>query len=191
MVYYLFVVAGPSGVGKSYLGELLIQNYPDLFEVVKIFTTRGPRPNESNPDRIFITEEAFEERVSRGEFLVHGKLQGNKYGYEEKALVPEHKHLIVNAWPALIPEFAQREDVITVGLGTRNYDMLKKRMSDRGDTPETIRQRMAFIERDMADLESVSALINRLGRVFEITDDSTIAREVIPWVNSFLATLKA
>ena len=75
------VVAGPSGVGKGTIIERLLAKYPQYFGFSVSHTTRGPRPGEVDGQHYnFVTVEAFEEAVGKGEFIEHAKVHTNYYG---------------------------------------------------------------------------------------------------------------
>lgn len=169
------------------MGQLLVDSNPDKFEIVKIFTTRPPRPNEVRLDRTFISSKEFDDKLSRDEFIIHGDFQGNRYGYTAESLKPNGKHLIVNAWPSYTPKFLEQKGTNLIGLGSKDYELLKKRMYERGDSAQTIEERMIFIQRDMADLESVRPLVEKYGKMFDISDNETIPAKVVPWVMKIIA----
>ena len=76
----VFVITGPSGVGKGTLIRGLLERIPEL-ELSVSATTRGPRPGEEDGLHYhFLTPEQFESRVANGEFVEHAKYSGNRYG---------------------------------------------------------------------------------------------------------------
>jgi guanylate kinase len=76
----LFVVAGPSGVGKGTLIARARQLAPAV-TVATSATTRPRRPDERDGHEYhFLSEEEFERRVQAGEFLEHVSFAGNRYG---------------------------------------------------------------------------------------------------------------
>ena len=76
----MFVISGPSGVGKDALIEKLVALDPNLERSVS-YTTRRPRPNEKDGvDYSFVSREAFQGLVERGEFLESATYDGNMYG---------------------------------------------------------------------------------------------------------------
>lgn len=77
---HLFVISGPSGVGKGTLREKLFQQIPDLHYSVSV-TTRKPRRDEKEgSDYIFVNEETFKQYIEEEKFaewaLVHGEYKG-------------------------------------------------------------------------------------------------------------------
>ena len=76
----VFVITGPSGVGKGTLISVLLERVPDL-ELSVSATTRPPRPGEvDGREYHFLDPEDFERRVAQGEFLEHATYSGNRYG---------------------------------------------------------------------------------------------------------------
>ncbi len=76
----LVVLSGPSGVGKTTVGQALLDADPRLARSVSV-TTRNPRPGEEDGrDYHFVTESAFEARLKEGAFLEHAQVHGNRYG---------------------------------------------------------------------------------------------------------------
>lgn len=184
MAKSVVIVAGPSAVGKTYLAEQLIKTYGRHFEVGKLFTTRQPRPGEKIADRVFLSDDDFEAKKRKGEFLIHDSFSGNQYAYPRDVLKPNRKHVIVNAWPNLIPNFLDLPDFLIVGLNVNQDDisLLKKRMQQRGDSEAIIRQRIEFIKRDISDLDKLSGQVNNYGKIFHVKDNQTVHAEVLPWL---------
>jgi guanylate kinase len=82
----LFVIAAPSGTGKTSLVKALMQRQPQL-EFSVSYTTRKPRPNEiDGRDYHFVTREVFQDMVAAGEFLEHAQVFDNFYGTGVKAV---------------------------------------------------------------------------------------------------------
>jgi guanylate kinase len=76
----VFVITGPSGVGKGTLIRSLVQQVPEL-EVSVSATTRPPRPGEvDGVDYHFLTEDQFDERLAAGDFVEHATYSGHRYG---------------------------------------------------------------------------------------------------------------
>jgi guanylate kinase len=76
----VFVITGPSGVGKGTLIRGLLERVPEL-ELSVSATTRAPRPGEQDGREYhFLTPEAFTARVGEGAFVEHATYSGNRYG---------------------------------------------------------------------------------------------------------------
>jgi guanylate kinase len=76
----LFVIAAPSGAGKTSLVRALIERVPSLKFSIS-YTTRKQRPNEQHGrDYFFVDHAEFERMAAAGEFLEHAPVYDNYYG---------------------------------------------------------------------------------------------------------------
>jgi guanylate kinase len=76
----VFVITGPSGVGKGTLIRSLRERMPEL-ELSVSATTRRPRPGEEDGvDYHFLGDDEFQRRVDAGDFVEHATYSGRRYG---------------------------------------------------------------------------------------------------------------
>ena len=76
----VFVITGPSGVGKGTLIRTLRERLPELALSVSA-TTRPPRPGEQDGvDYHFLSDADFQRRVEEGDFVEHAVYSGRRYG---------------------------------------------------------------------------------------------------------------
>ena len=76
----VFVITGPSGVGKGTLIRLLRERVPELALSVSA-TTRAPRPGEEHGvDYHFLSDAEFADRVDAGDFVEWAEYSGRRYG---------------------------------------------------------------------------------------------------------------
>ena len=76
----LFIISGPSGVGKSTVLKALFREHPDLYFSVSA-TTRAPREGEIDGVHYrFIKSEQFLQMVQENEFLEYAEYVGSFYG---------------------------------------------------------------------------------------------------------------
>jgi guanylate kinase len=76
----LFVIAAPSGAGKTSLVKALLERKPELRLSIS-HTTRPIRPTEQHGrEYYFVPVQEFRERIGRGEFLEHAQVFDNYYG---------------------------------------------------------------------------------------------------------------
>jgi guanylate kinase len=76
----VFVITGPSGVGKGTLIRALMERVPSLALSVSA-TTRNPRPGEEDGVHYhFLSREEFDQRVAAGDFVEHADYAGRSYG---------------------------------------------------------------------------------------------------------------
>ncbi|HEV7633033.1 MAG TPA: guanylate kinase, partial [Steroidobacteraceae bacterium] len=86
MTARLFVIAAPSGAGKTSLVQALLEQEPQL-RVSVSHTTRRPRLNEQNGrEYFFVKTDEFEAMAAAGEFLEHAQVFDNYYGTGRKQL---------------------------------------------------------------------------------------------------------
>lgn len=85
----LFVVSGPSGVGKSTLCRYILKNMPDIRLSVS-YTTRKPRSGETDGKEYrFISEDEFRQKISEHAFAEYAEVYGRLYGTPWKELEQE------------------------------------------------------------------------------------------------------
>ncbi len=180
----LFVVTGPSGTGKTYLIKTLISLYPNRFISPPLITTRPPRAGSPELDRVSVSPEEFDAVQAEGNFAVVGKFQANRYGFPANIATQVSKHIIINAWPALIPEFAALDMVCLIGLNVHEgaQDVLRQRMIARGEDEVTVANRMQQVQVDMADLKIYRELVEANGAIFDVSSDTAIPEQVVPWI---------
>ena len=82
----LFVLSGPSGVGKTTLGNALLERFPRLKLSVS-HTTRPPRGKEQDGIHYhFVTDEQFTDLVGTGAIAEHAGVFGKRYGTAKETL---------------------------------------------------------------------------------------------------------
>lgn len=82
----LFVIAAPSGAGKTSLVKALMEREPRLRFSVS-YTTRRPRPKEiDGEDYHFVSQAEFDGMALRGEFLEHAQVFDHCYGTSLEAV---------------------------------------------------------------------------------------------------------
>lgn len=64
----IFIIAGPSGVGKDTIIRGVMQKLPNLV-MIKSYTTRPPRESDEVGNRVFVSEKKFQEMIKKGEMI--------------------------------------------------------------------------------------------------------------------------
>jgi guanylate kinase len=155
MAAKVFVITGPSGVGKGTLIRELLKRLPDL-ELSISATTREPREGEvDGRDYHFLSPAEFEERMRREDFLEYATYSGNSYGTlrteVERRLAAGHSVVLeIEVQGARQVRAAMRES-IQVFIAPPDPTVLRQRLVGRGtDAPEAIDARLEVAEGEMA-----------------------------------------
>ena len=144
----LFVIAAPSGAGKSSLVSALLQVDAHLVVAVS-HTTRAPRGQErQGREYHFIDEPAFRSMAERGEFLewaeVHGHLYGTSRGAIEAHITGGQDVVLEIDWQGALQIKTLFPNAVLIFILPPSWEELLQRLHRRGeDPPEAIHQRMA------------------------------------------------
>jgi guanylate kinase len=152
----VFVITGPSGVGKGTLIEGLLEAIPEL-ELSISATTRQPRSGEvDGRDYHFLSPEEFRRRLEAGEFLEHASYSGNYYGtlrseVEDRISRCNSVVLEIEVQGARQVRDALGDDAILIFIAPPDESALRDRLEGRGtDSPEAIEQRLRTAEVELA-----------------------------------------
>ena len=144
----LFVVAAPSGAGKSSLVSSLLQVDSHLVVAVS-HTTRAPRGQEQDGREYhFIGETEFRAMIARSEFLehaeVHGHLYGTSRGAIEERITGGQDVVLEIDWQGALQIKQLFPNALLIFILPPSWEELKQRLQRRGeDRPEVIATRMA------------------------------------------------
>ncbi len=150
----VFVITGPSGVGKGTLIKKLLDRVPDLALSVSA-TTRSPREGEvDGTDYHFLTEEQFQERKAAKDFLEFASYSGNHYGTLNSEL-----ERCLNKGCSVVLEIEvqgaqqvrqSRPDSIQIFIAPPDPAVLRERLTGRGtDSAEAIDKRLNVAEQEL------------------------------------------
>ena len=146
----VFVITGPSGVGKGTLIRELCRRFPDLRLSVSA-TTRPPRSGEEEGrDYHFLTPDEFDRRVRGGDFLEYATFAGNRYGTLRDEVAEGPVVLEIEVQGARQVRQALPEAVLAF-IAPPSTEVLRQRLLERGtDAPEVIQARLKVAEEELA-----------------------------------------
>jgi guanylate kinase len=150
----VFVITGPSGVGKGTLIERLLERVPEL-ELSVSATTRPPRPGEvDGRDYHFLSPEEFDRRVEAGEFLEHASYSGNRYGtlrQEVERRLAEGRSVVLEIEVQGARQVRDAmPDAVLIFIAPPDPAALRERLEGRAtDPPEAIEERLRTAEMEL------------------------------------------
>jgi guanylate kinase len=170
----LYVIAAPSGAGKTSLVRALMEKEPGLGFSISC-TTRRPRPNEVHGrDYFFVSHEEFARMVEAGEFLEHAQVFDNRYGTPraqvEQALAAGHSLILEIDWQGARQVRAAMPECVSVFVLPPSQPELERRLRGRGtDAEEVVQRRLRDAAADMAHWSEFDYVVvnDEFGRAVE------------------------
>lgn len=160
----LFVVAAPSGTGKSSLVKALLELDSKLTVSVS-HTTRAPRGQEQDGREYwFVEESAFRTMIEGGEFFewaqVHGRLYGTSRAGVEASLARGQDVVLEIDWQGALQIKRLFAQAVLIFILPPSWDELRQRLQRRGeDAPESIAQRLANAREEVAQASKFDFVI--------------------------------
>lgn len=143
----LFIISAPSGTGKTTLCKQIAAVVPQLWHSIS-YTTRKPRPGETNGREYhFVDEAVFLQMIERNEFVEWAHVYGHHYGTPRKPLAEKLEQgldvlLEIDVQGAKLVK-KQFEDAVFIFILPPSLDVLHARLQTRaGDSPEEIQRRL-------------------------------------------------
>lgn len=170
----LLILSGFAGVGKdTVLGMLLKED--KRFAPSISFSTRKPRPGEiDGVDYHFISREAFEVKLARGELLEHTEFCGNFYGTPRSEIARNAARGCVTVLEIETDGASQvmklTDDYISVFLASESFTTLENRLRGRAtETEVSIRMRLSKARKELLLLPRYQhVLINYNNRAADV-----------------------
>ncbi|MDX1605491.1 MAG: guanylate kinase [Candidatus Competibacterales bacterium] len=198
----LYVIAAPSGAGKTSLVHRLLETTPDITVSVS-HTTRGPRPGEENGrDYHFVDTATFERLIGQDAFLEHAQVFDHYYGTGraavEEQLTAGLDVILEIDWQGARQVRSRFPDCRSVFILPPSLAELRQRLCRRGqDAPAVIERRLREaaiemshhaefdylvvndrFETSLADLRAVF-LANRLRQPLQARRHEALLRELL------------
>ncbi len=153
----LFVISGPSGVGKGTVREALLEGRDDI-QVSISATTRPPRTGEvDGVDYFFMDRDAFLEKAENDQFLEWSNVYSNLYGTPQDFVLNHLNNgrdvlLEIDIQGALQVK-QKMPDGVFIFIAPPSVEDLAKRLCGRGkDSQESIEERLAACEQEMQQM---------------------------------------
>jgi guanylate kinase len=166
----LFVVAAPSGAGKTSLVRELLAADTDLALSIS-YTTRAPRPGEQDGREYhFVDHETFDAMLERDEFLENAEVHGNHYGTSKQSIDEMLKRgkdvLLEIDWQGAQQIRRLYPQAITVFILPPSMQELERRLRLRGQDSElVILRRMANAAEEVSHADEFNYVI--INNMFE------------------------
>jgi guanylate kinase len=145
----LIVLAGPSGVGKGSVVQRLRSRDPGGLALSVSVTTREPRPGEiDGVDYLFVSDEAFDELIGRGELLEWAEIVGHRSGtpgaFVQETLASGRDVILEIDVKGAAQIRAKLPDAVEIFLVPPSFEELERRLRGRGtENEERIARRLA------------------------------------------------
>jgi len=177
----LFVLAAPSGAGKTSIVRALLEREPGMRLSIS-YTTRPPRPGETDgADYHFVDEARFMALKEAGEFLEHAFVHGNWYATSATWLSGEvqagHDMLLEIDWQGARQVRTLIPDAVLVFILPPSLATLRERLEKRGtDSQEVIARRLEAAREEMRHCNDFDYVIMNQDFARAVDDLSVIVR---------------
>lgn len=164
----LFVVAAPSGTGKSSLVKALLELDSHVHPSIS-HTTRAPRGQEKHGREYFFTSEPeFDAMVASNAFVEWALVHGNRYGTSKKSIeerIAQGNDVILEIdFQGALQIKQAFANAVLIFILPPSWGELRSRLERRGeDSPEVIERRLANAATEMAQVHKFDfVIINEL-----------------------------
>ena len=160
----LYIVAAPSGAGKSSLVNACLARDPGIALSIS-FTSRAPRPGERHAEHYhFVSVDEFQRMVAAGDFfehaLVHGDWKGTARQSVEPQLAAGKDVLLEIDWQGARQVREQVPEAVSVFILPPSKQALEQRMRARAqDSEQVIRQRLAAAREEMSHYDEFDYVV--------------------------------
>jgi guanylate kinase len=166
----LFIVAAPSGAGKSSIVNACLARDPNICLSIS-FTSRAPRPGERHAEHYnFVTAAEFEGMVAAGDFFEHARVHGDWKGTARQSVEPQlasgRDVLLEIDWQGARQVRERVPGAVSVFILPPSREALEQRMRARGqDSEDVIARRLAAAREEMAHYAEFDYVV--VNEVFE------------------------
>ena len=177
----LFIVAAPSGAGKTSLVKALLEREPSIALSVS-YTSRAPRPGEVDGVHYhFVSRESFQEMIERGDFyehfVVHGDMKGTARSAVEPLLAQGRDVLLEIDWQGARKVRWLLPSAVSIFILPPSRVELERRLRSRAqDKPDVIERRMRDSREDMQHFDEFDYVVVNDDFERALDDLATIVR---------------
>ena len=160
----VFVITGPSGVGKGTLIRALRERVPEL-ELSVSATTRRPRPGETQGvDYHFLSDDEFARRVDAGDFVEHAEYSGRRYGTLREELDGKtaggHPVVLEIEVQGARQVRATMPEALQIFIAPPSEDALRARLVGRGtDDADQVTRRLEVAREELAAQDEFARVV--------------------------------
>jgi guanylate kinase len=160
----LYVVAAPSGAGKSSIVNAVLARDAQIALSIS-FTSRQPRPGERHAQHYnFVTEDEFQRMIDAGDFFEYARVHGDWKGTARQSVEPQlnaGKDVLLEIdWQGARQVRAKVPNAVSVFILPPSREALEQRMRNRGqDSEAVIAQRLAAAREEMSHYGEFDYLI--------------------------------
>ncbi len=185
------VMSAPSGAGKTTIARLLLDRRADVGYSVSC-TTRAPRAGEvDGVDYHFLTAEAFDEAIRRGEFAEWAEVHGRRYGTlvrEVERVMARGQHVMLDIDVQGARQVVQRfMDAVTIFVVPPSAEALVARLTGRNtESSEALALRLQNAVLELEEAERYQHVVvndnleHAVAEVSRIIDEEAVKRERLP-----------
>jgi len=177
----IIALSGPSGIGKGYVKERLLQLFPHILELTW-FTTRPLRTNEqAGGNRTSVSVSEFGRMADVGELVLIQNLFGHRYGLRVDDLLPTSDIRLTELHPDNMSEALKiNPEIVAIGFVTFELSLLHKRLAIARKTESfaEIEKRVATAEDEIRTILWQRSLFTSVVEIAEATEH-LVLKEVL------------
>lgn len=135
----IIILTGPSCSGKTTIANTLVSRYPDLFRIIKTYTTRNKRNELDDLSYHFVNEELFKELIKTNMFIEYEQVYNNKYYGTSNSSISNalaqydiKSILCIDVLGALKLKNLLKDKCLTIYCDPKSWDTINTRIEERG-----------------------------------------------------------
>ncbi len=160
----MFIIAAPSGAGKTSLIKSLVSEVHNI-DVSISYTTRKPRHDEKEGEAyFFVDENEFKKLINKNHFIEYAKVFDNYYGtakdWVEKEMRTGRNFILEIDWQGAQQVKSKLRNSVSIFILPPDYQTLRDRLVDRqNDEMQTINRRMDAAQKEISHYKEFDYII--------------------------------